>query len=278
MMVEAASDVSNAGQAEDEDWHGGSHLETMIDREPPKSRQEAQQRSKLRPAEELYDPNRLPHWSITMTTAWIIWGDVGAVREEWDDYRHQCAEWRFFPEVVAEQNILEIAIRDATLSEPAPNDPEIQVLGKMGGQWRFAAWSPSGWLGLEFKARRDEMPWDHMVGGLWLAAGEGKIRATAIEYREGQQSQVVEIPPHMWGRLRRTREISGKAMLSAPDRDYRDVRFSRSDVKALWPLKPAKEDARDVMLLGSEARPAKPRTNNRRGRPKEYNWNDIRLR
>jgi hypothetical protein len=172
-----------------------------------------------------------------MTIAWIIWGDIDAVREEWDDYRSQCAEWRFFPEHAVDAKVLEEAIRNASLDAPAPNDPEITVFQKTGGNWRFSALAPSGWLGLEFKARGDEAPWEDRVDGLWLAAGEGKILATALECAvNAAGNTIVELPPHLWPRLRRKREPSGKALLSAPDRDYRDVRFARLEVKKLWPV------------------------------------------
>ena len=55
---------------------------------PPTSKEEAHAR-RVRPPPEKYDPDKLSHWSITMTVAWIIWGDIDAVRNEWDDYRER---------------------------------------------------------------------------------------------------------------------------------------------------------------------------------------------
>ena len=49
----------------------------------------------MRPPPEKYDPDKLSHWSITMTLAWIIRRDLDAVRNEWDDYRNECADWIF---------------------------------------------------------------------------------------------------------------------------------------------------------------------------------------
>ena len=49
----------------------------------------------MRPPPEKYDPDNLSHWSITMTVAWIIWGEIDAVRNEWDIYRNECADWVF---------------------------------------------------------------------------------------------------------------------------------------------------------------------------------------
>jgi hypothetical protein len=46
----------------------------------------------IRPPPELYDPDSISHWSITMMVAWIIWGEIDAVRNEWDDYRNDCAD------------------------------------------------------------------------------------------------------------------------------------------------------------------------------------------
>ena len=55
---------------------------------PPTSKEEAVAR-RVRPPPEKYDPDKLSHWSITMTVAWIIWGEIDAVRNEWDDYRNE---------------------------------------------------------------------------------------------------------------------------------------------------------------------------------------------
>ena len=49
----------------------------------------------MRPPPEKYDPDKRSHWSITMTLAWIIWREIDAVRNEWDDYRNECADWIF---------------------------------------------------------------------------------------------------------------------------------------------------------------------------------------
>ena len=51
---------------------------------PPTSREEADAR-RMRPPPERFDPDNLSHWSITMTVAWIIWREIDAVRNEWDD-------------------------------------------------------------------------------------------------------------------------------------------------------------------------------------------------
>jgi len=199
-----------------------------------------------RPPEGAFDPDTLSHWSITMALAWIIWGDIRAVREEWDDYRSQCAEWRFFPDLKVDASELEGAIRNATLNEPAPSDPEIFDPGRSSGSWKLSGWGPSGWLGIEFKARRDEVPWERMIEVLWLAAGEGRIKATALKCAtRSSDGKMVEIPTHLWPRLRRRREPSGKAILAGPDCDFRDVKFSRLDVKSLWPPRDAAPAAQD---------------------------------
>jgi len=64
---------------------------------PPTSKEEADAR-RVRPPPEKYDPDSRSHWSITMVVAWIIWGEIDAVRNEWDDYRNECADWRFVPD------------------------------------------------------------------------------------------------------------------------------------------------------------------------------------
>jgi hypothetical protein len=58
---------------------------------PPTSKDEAHAK-RVRPPPEKYDPDKLSHWSITMTVAWIIWGEIDAVRNEWDLYRKKCAD------------------------------------------------------------------------------------------------------------------------------------------------------------------------------------------
>jgi hypothetical protein len=112
-----------------------------------------------------------------------------------------------------------------------------------------------------------------MIETLWLAAGEGKIRATALECAtQAVEGKMVEIPAHLWPRLSRKRETSGKAILAGPDRDYLDVRFARLDVKSLWPLKEVPSPAPDDDPAAGRLITTKRRTNNARGRPKEYKW------
>lgn len=258
---------------EDEGQRSADHLDGSEGNQTPASVRPEDEQLPVRPPEGAFDPDKLSHWSITMTMAWIMWGDLGAVREEWDDYRSQCAEWRFFSDVSLDAQELEDSIRNATLDEPAPNDPEVSVRGKWSGTWKFAAWAPSGWLGVEFKARRDDIPWERMIDTLWLAAGEGRLVATALECPLGAaDGRMVEIPAHLWPRLNRKRERSGKAMLAGPDRDYRDVRFSRLDVKRLWPLREVTPVAQDDERHQAPNTTIKRRTSNAKGRPKEYKW------
>lgn len=41
-----------------------------------------------------FDPRREPYWSLSMTLAWIMTGDLNAVREAWDDWRQRGEEFR----------------------------------------------------------------------------------------------------------------------------------------------------------------------------------------
>jgi hypothetical protein len=125
--------------------------------------------------------------------------------------------------------------------------------------------------------RSEDMPPDHFFEVLWLAAGEGKIKASGLECADEKDfdGRLTEIPPYVWPKLRRRTEPSGKAMLVGPDRVYRGVEFSRLDVKTLWPIKAASSEA-EIQAVPTEPPGPKRKTNNRRGRPKEYNWDDIK--
>src|SRR5258705_3151597 len=91
---------------------------------PPTSKEEADAR-RVRPPPERYDPDSLSHWSITMMVAWIIWGEIDAVRNEWDDYRNGCADWVFENDPIARAQIGQI--------------------GPQKGSWHLPQWPPSGW-------------------------------------------------------------------------------------------------------------------------------------
>ena len=77
------------------------------------------------------------------------------------------------------------------------------------------------------------------IDELWLAAGEGRIKANALECKNAKafDGDPIEIPVHYWARLKRADGRStGKAMLSDDNgRVYREVEFPRLDVKELWP-------------------------------------------
>jgi hypothetical protein len=80
------------------------------------------------------------------------------------------------------------------------------------------------------------------IDELWQAAGEGRIKATAIEYKNAKAivGDLIEIPTHYWARLKPVDDpLSGKAMLSDDQgRVYRDVQFPRLDGKKIWPKSP----------------------------------------
>ena len=77
---------------------------------------------------------------------------------------------------------------------------------------------------------------------LWLTAGEGRIKATALECKNAKafDGDRIEIPAHHWPHLKRVDDpLTGKAMLSDDNgRVYREVLFPRLDVKELWPKSP----------------------------------------
>jgi hypothetical protein len=197
------------------------------DDKPPTSKEEAVER-RVRPPPEKYDPDEHSHWSITMTLAWIIWGEIDAVRNEWDDYRNGCADWVFENDPIARAQIGQI--------------------GPQKGSWHLHQWPPSGWNRLYLRAisknileprQQAILPPQVAIDELWLTAGEGRIKATALECKNAKafDGDRIEIPAHHWPHLKQADDRStGKAMLSNDNGwVYREVEFPRLDVKELWP-------------------------------------------
>ena len=208
----------------------------------PTSKEEADAR-RMRPPPERFDPDNLSHWSITMTAAWIIWRKINAVCNEWDVYRNDCADWVFETDPVVRKRVERIAVANIT-GQIAPSDPDLQKDLPKKGSWHFRQWKPSGWNRLFLGALSESLQPQVAINSLWLAAGEGKIQATALECKNAKafDGDLIEIPAHYWARLNRASEPSGKAMLSGLGRVYREVQFPRLDVKKLWP-EPARERA-----------------------------------
>ena len=156
------------------------------DDKPPTSKDEAQAR-RVRPPPERYDPDKLSHWSITMTLAWIIWGDIDAVRNEWDDYRNECADWRFEGDASARAKVAGIAMKHISTGKLARLPGKLARLPKklrkdlQKGSWHFHQWKPSGWNRLRLGALSKNIPPQVAIDLLWQAAGEGRIKATALE-------------------------------------------------------------------------------------------------
>ena len=229
---------------------------------PPTSKEEADAR-RVRPPPEKYDPDKLSHWSITMTLAWIIWGEIDEVRNEWDIYRNECADWLFGSDPRARARAERIAIDNIT---GQTSDPDLKKGLKKNlkkGSWHFRQWGSSGWRGLCLRAHSENLPPQDAIDELWQAAGEGRIKATALECKNAKafDGDRIEIPAHHWPHLKRVDDpLTGKAMLSDDNgRVYREVEFSRLDVKQLWPK--SAENARTV--------PA------RKGRKPMYDWEDA---
>ena len=209
---------------------------------PPTSKDGAHAR-RVRPPPGKYDPDNLSHWSITMVVAWIIWREIDAVRNEWDSYRSDCADWLFFRS-------------DSTARKKVAGDPDPQ-----NGSWDFRQWKPSGWNGLRSRARSGNIPPQVAIDSLWRSGGEARIRATALEYENAKAfvGNPIEIPAHYWPYLKRADDpSSGKAMLSGPDgRVYREVQFLRLDGKKLWPkLPPLPEEPRERVEELGQTKPA----------------------
>ena len=185
------------------------------DDKPPTSKEEAVAR-RVRPPPEKYDPDKLSHWSITMTLAWIIWRDLDAVRNECDDYRKECADWRFESNPSARAKVADIAMKHISTGKcacPLARNGEAPE-GLQKGSWQLREWRRSGWNTL--RALEHMRPQD-AINELWQAAGEGRIKAIALEYKNAKAfvGNPIEIPAPHWAYLKRVDDPSGKPMLSA---------------------------------------------------------------
>jgi hypothetical protein len=213
------------------------------DEKPPTSKKDAVAR-RVRPPPEKYEPE---HWSITETLAWIIWRDLDAVRNEWDDYRNGCADWIFVPDATARAKVAGIAMKHISTGKLTRLPGKLARLPKklrkdfQKGSWQLREWGRSGWNTLRAS---EHMRPQVAIEELWKAAGEGRIKAIAIECKnakafDGNQGK---IPARHWAYLTRDSEPSGKPILSGRDRVYREVRFLQLDVKKLWPKSPLLPD------------------------------------
>jgi hypothetical protein len=196
---------------------------------------------RVRPPHEKYDDtDKRSHWSITMTLAWIIWGEIDAVRNQDDSYREKCADWRYVSDAAARAEVERIVKMNVSTGKLAPFEKLPKKLRKdfQKGSWHLCSWKPSGWNTLRASEHiRPQVARDE----LWQAAGEGRIKAAAIEYKNAKAivGDLVEIPAHHWPHLKRADDPSGKPILSDDQgRIYREVKFRRLDVKELWPKSP----------------------------------------
>ena len=179
---------------------------------PPTSKDEAHAR-RMRPPPGKYDPDSRSHWSITMTVAWIIWRDIDAVRNEWDDYRNECADWRFEGNASARAKVADIAMKHIStgkltrLPGKFARLPKKLRKGFQKGSLHFRQWGPSRWNRLRLGALSENLPPQVAIDELWLAAGEDRIKATALECKNAKAfiGDRIKIPPDLWQHLKRTR-------------------------------------------------------------------------
>lgn len=239
---------------------------------PPTSRDQARAR-KIRPPEGFHDPDQLSHWSVPMTVAWIIWGDLDAVREQWDRYRSECADWVFVRDPDAAREEDEIVQKQFATGKIIPTPPDLANRLKQG-TWRLVWQPPANWNELSQQGP-DVFPMDS-INELWRLAGEGKLTATAFECRDANSAEgkFGELPPFIWPHLRRTMDKDGKATLSHGGTIFRDVQFARSDVKRIWPAweappGPVEDDQKAFEEMATLEV-------NKGGRPAEYDWGAMR--
>jgi hypothetical protein len=175
------------------------------DDKPPTSKEEAYARRK-RPPPEKYDPDSYSYWSITMMVAWIIWREIDAVRNEWDDYREKCADWRHVPDATARAKLV---------------IPDLQKDLRKESPWHLHSWEFSGWKLLRLKAIKENVLEPHQralrplqvaINELRQAAGEGRIKATALQCKNAKtfDGDLIEIPVHYWPYLTRRRSVDRK--------------------------------------------------------------------
>lgn len=193
----------------------------------PESSDEAKRRG-TRPPEGSFNPEELSHWSITMTIAWIAWRDVSIVREEWDDYRLECADWMF----IGKPSVDEI--------EPSNSTTDSTLQDESAENWLLIPHRPSYWFFLKVRESTNKpgISLKNAQRELWKVAGMEDLVATAIQCpkRFTYNGAEVTIQGASWQRLSPDVAPSGHATLLHDDgRWFRDVSFARADVKRIWP-------------------------------------------
>ena len=205
---------------------------------PPTSKEEATAR-RTRPPAEKYDPGKLSHWSITMTLAWIVRRDHDAVRNEWDDYRRECADWHFEGDprarVLCERvaiDSFERALDERRTGQGGSDNPDLQKKSRRTeefkeGSWHLCLWKCSGWKTLRFAEHlkailspqeQATLSLQDAINELWRAAREGRIKANAIECKntKAYDGEPIEIPAHYWPYLKCTDDRIWKADVVRP--------------------------------------------------------------
>ena len=152
------------------------------------------------------------------------------------------------------------------------------------GSWHLHQWRPSGWNRLCLRALSENIPPQVAIDELWLAAGEGRIKATALECKNAKtfDGDRIEIPAHYWPHLKRVDDpLTGKAMLSDDNgRVYREVQFPRLDVKKLWPKSAGpphtNSEVKQEAVPRNSIADVEARGKDKGGRPQEHDWDAVK--
>ncbi len=145
-----------------------------------------------KPDVEQFDPLAKSAWTLAMTLAWIVWRQLMEVRDAWDEYRHECWEWR------GVNRRLPI---DGGKDWYEVHGEELQPLSPM----------TIGTLGLLEALDEDDREPAKLISvksareDLWQKLGDGDLIATGLDSTEN----VTSIPSNEWGYLEPAARLDG---------------------------------------------------------------------
>jgi hypothetical protein len=183
--------------------------------------------SKPDPAD--FDPERLAHWTLPMTVAWIAYRKVDAIRGAWAEYRAECWHWIWrryrvgFDGPIREGWHLEQCYRPtlvrlrlgAIVNEMADGDAPRLSIGDA-------------------------------EESLWCCLREGMIRATGVGLESGKRAEIAAIE---WAELKPFETENGcdEVRLAPFGTGYRQVELPSKGVRLIWPEPKPPVSLPDVM-------------------------------